>query len=136
MTPKHVWSIVLIIALSVVLVIPAQAADSLTTQVNEIVIGVVAAAAAVGALIITVLVLHHNKSGSETITGCVTSGESGMSIIDEKDKKTYALSGDTAGIKPGDRMKVQGKKVKLADPGKNLGWEATKVAKDYGVCQP
>jgi hypothetical protein len=125
----------LIIALSVVLAIPAQASTSLKTQGDEIVIGV-AAAAAVVAVLITVLVLHHNRSQSKTITGCVASGDSGMSIIDERDKKTYALSGDTASIKPGDRMKVQGKKVRLTGPGKTVGWEATKVAKDYGVCQP
>jgi hypothetical protein len=135
MTPKHGWCIVLIIALSLAFAMPAQAATSLKTQGDEIVIGV-AAAAAVVAVLITVLVLHHNRSQSKTITGCVASGESGMSLIDEKDKKTYALSGDTAGIKPGDRMKLQGKKVKLADPDKTLGWEATKVANDYGVCQP
>jgi hypothetical protein len=59
-----------------------------------------------------------------------------MSIIDEKDKKTYTLSGDTVSIKPGDRTKLQGKKVKLTGPQEPAGWEATKVVKDYGVCQP
>jgi hypothetical protein len=126
---------VLIIALSAVLVIHAQATTSLKTQGDEIVIGVAAAAATV-AVLITVLVLHHNRSQSKTITGCVASKESGMSIIDEKDKKTYTLSGNTGDIKPGDRMKLQGKKVKLTGPQKTAGWEATKVAEDYGVCQP
>jgi hypothetical protein len=59
-----------------------------------------------------------------------------MSLSDEKDKRVYVLSGDTAGIKPGDRMKLKGKKVKLPGPEKTVGWEATKVAKDFGVCQP
>ena len=39
-----------------------------------------------------------------TITGCVTSGQNGMTVTDEKDKQVYALSGDTTGIKPGDRV--------------------------------
>ena len=57
-----------------------------------------------------------------------------MTITDEKDKQIYALSGDTAGIKPGNRMKLQGKKVKAAD--KTVVWEAKAVTKDFGVCQP
>jgi hypothetical protein len=30
----------------------------------------------------------------------------------EEDEKSYALSGDTRGIRPGDRMKLQGKSVR------------------------
>ena len=36
-----------------------------------------------------------------------------------------------AGVKPGDRMKLEGKKKKS-----NAAWEVKAVAKDYGVCQP
>jgi len=31
-----------------------------------------------------------------------------MSVTDEKDKRSYALSGNTGDIKPGDRVTVQG----------------------------
>ena len=59
-----------------------------------------------------------------------------MTITDEKDKQVYALSGNTAGIKPGDRMKLQGKKVKSKGADKTLVWEAKAVPKDFGVCEP
>ena len=59
-----------------------------------------------------------------------------MTITDEKDKQPYALSGNTAGIKPGDRMRVQGKKVESKRANKTLVWEAKAVFKDFGVCQP
>jgi len=33
-----------------------------------------------------------------------------MSVTDEKDKRIYALSGNTTDIKPGDRVTLRGKK--------------------------
>jgi hypothetical protein len=59
-----------------------------------------------------------------------------MTVTDEKDKQTYALSGNTSSIKPGDRMKLQGKKVKSKGADKTPVWETKAVAKDFGVCQP
>jgi hypothetical protein len=59
-----------------------------------------------------------------------------MTVTDEKDKQIYALSGNTTGIKPGDRMKLQGRKEKARGPDKMLVWEAKEVTKDFGVCQP
>jgi hypothetical protein len=59
-----------------------------------------------------------------------------MTVTDEKDKQIYALSGNTTGIKPGDRMKLQGKKVKSKGADHTVVWEAKAVAKDFGVCQP
>lgn len=122
---------VLIVALSVVLATPARA-DKLQTEGEEIVIGIVAVAAAL--VVATVLVIHYSKK--RTITGCVSSGENGTSITDEKDKQTYALSGDTVGVKPGDRMRLQGKKIKPKGPDKTLVWETRQVNKDFGLCQP
>jgi hypothetical protein len=59
-----------------------------------------------------------------------------MTLVDEKDKQIYMLSGDTTDIKPGDRMKLQGKKVKSKPPDKTLGWEASQVTKNFGACPP
>ena len=59
----------------------------------------------------------------------------GMIVNDEKDKRVYTLSGDTAGVKPGQRMTFQGKKTK-PNAGNPLGWEISKIRNDYGVCQP
>jgi hypothetical protein len=96
-----------------------------------LVLAVVGAAAVVT---VAVLVLHESAK-KRTITGCVTSGDNGMSVTDEKDKRLYALSGDTAGVKPGERMTLQGKKFKPND-GKPPFWETKKIVKDFGVCQP
>src|ERR1700691_4029876 len=60
---------------------------------EEVAIGIVVASVAVGVLV-TVLMLHY-KSGKRAITGCVNAGASGTSVTDEKDKRNYALSGDT-----------------------------------------
>ncbi len=59
-----------------------------------------------------------------------------MTITDEEDKKTYALSGDTTGIKSGDRLKLLGKKVKPKGLDKTRVWEAKEVLKDFGTCLP
>jgi hypothetical protein len=131
MTSKYV-SGVLIIALSVALSTPARA-DSLKTTGEHILIGIVAVAAAI-AVVVTVVVIHYSKK--RAITGCVNSGASGMTVTDEKDKQIYTLSGNTTGIKPGDRMKLQGRKVKSTVPDKTLVWEAKEVTNDFGVCQP
>jgi hypothetical protein len=131
MTSKDV-SGVLIIALGMALSTPARA-DSLKTTSEHIVIGIVAVAAAV-AVVVTVVVIHYSKK--RAITGCVNSGAHGMTVTDEKDKQIYALSGNTTSIKPGDRMKLQGRKVKPKGPDKTLVWEAKEVTKDFGVCQP
>jgi len=131
MTSK--WaSVVLIIALTLAITTPARG-DSLKTQGDEILIGIVAVTAAV-AVVITVLAVHYSKKRS--ITGCVASAGDGLTVTDENDKKIYALSGNTSGVKPGDRMKLKGKKVKPTGTDKTLVWEATDVSKDFGVCQP
>jgi hypothetical protein len=132
MAKKCPWRGVLIVVLSVVLATPARA-DSLKTTGDEIVIGIVAVTAAI-AVVVTIVVIHYSKK--RTITGCVTSGQNGMTVTDEKDKQVYALSGDTTGIKPGDRMKLQGKKTTPKGSGKPLAWETKEVTKDFGVCAP
>ena len=131
MTSKYV-SGVLIIALVVTLPPPARA-DNLKTLGEDIVIAIVAVAATVG-VVATVLVIHYSKK--RAITGCVNSGTDGMTLTDEKDSRIYSLSGDTTGIKPGDRMKLKGTKVKPKGPDKTLVWVTKEVGKDFGACRP
>jgi len=97
------------------------------------VIGIVAVAAAL--VVITVVVVHESTK-KRRITGCVSSGENGMSVTDEKDKRIYPLSGNTAGIKPGNQVTLQGKKVKPKSANAPFAWEVTKETKDFGACQP
>ncbi len=130
MTQKFLWRGVLIAVLSVALATPARAGQ-LQTDADEIVIGIVAVSAGI-AVLVTVLILRHKPQKKE-ITGCVNSAASGMSVTDEKDKRDYALSGNTLGVKPGDRMTLQGKPK---NPGKTLVFEIQKVSTDFGACQP
>jgi uncharacterized membrane protein YoaK (UPF0700 family) len=130
---KSLWRAVLIVVLCAALATPARA-NSLQSNAQNIVIGIVAVAAAI-AVVITVVVLHESRKG-RTITGCVSSVGSGMTIADEKDKQVYALSGNTAGITSGERMSVKGKKAKSKGTDHPLVWVATNVDKDLGVCQP
>ncbi len=134
MTQKCFWHGVLIAALCIVLAIPAQAAtDSLKTLQNNVIIGIVAVAAAL--VVITVVIVHESRK-KRTVTGCVASGANGMSVTDEKDKRIYALSGNTADIKPGDRVTLQGKKSTPKGASAPLAWEVNKETKDFGACQP
>ena len=136
MTQKSLWRGVLIIVLCVALATPPRAqasGGSFTDQSRNIVIAIVAAAA--GVVVVAVVVIHESTK-KRAITGCVNPGGSGMTVTDEKDKQTYALSGNTSSIKPGDRMKLQGKKVKSKGADKTMVWQAKAVATDFGVCQP
>lgn len=87
-------------------------------------------------MVIVAYVVIHESSKKRSITGCVTPAENGMSLTDEKDKRFYALSGNTTDVKPGDRMTLRGKKIKPKDAGKPAVWETKTMSKDFGVCQP
>ena len=136
MTSKIIWTAVLIIVLSLALASPAKAQNipgsSLSTgQAWAIIFGVIGVV-----VVVAVVVIHMHKSKKRTITGCVVSGPNGMNLTNEKDKRIYALSGATAGITPGDRMTLQGKKTKSNESGGALGWQTERITQDFGVCHP
>lgn len=131
MIQKSLGRAALVLVLCGALAAPARA-DLQSRVSNDIVAGVVVAAAVV--VVAAILIVHYSKKRS--VTGCVMSAPSGMTVTDEKDRKIYALSGNTAGITPGDRMKLRGKKIKSKGADKTLVWEARDVARDFGVCQP
>ncbi len=130
MTRKFLLRAVLIAVLSVAIATPARA-DQLKTDATEIVIGIVAVTAVI-VVVVTVLVLRH-KPKKKAITGCVNSGANGMIVTNEKDKRDYALSGNMAAVKPGDRMTLEGKP---RDKGKTLVFEVQNVTRDFGACKP
>lgn len=134
MTLKYL-SAVLLVVLSFVLCMPAEAQSSSdkiggvgTGTIVGVIVGVVAAV-----VVVAIVAVHYSKK--RTITGCVKPVPNGMIVNDEKDQRVYALSGDTAGVKPGERMTFQGKKIK-PNAGNPLGWEISKIRNDHGVCQP
>jgi hypothetical protein len=133
-TSKYLWCGVLIVALGVTLSTTAEAQTGGGKIVSNgtiagVIVGVLAA------VVIVAYVVIHESSKKRSITGCVIPGASGMSVTDEKDKRSYALSGNTGDIKPGDRVTLQGKKIKPKDAGKPVVWETKTLSKDFGSCQ-
>ena len=132
MPSRFFWCGVLIVARSVALSPSAEAQDKIVS--NGTIVGVIVGA--VAAVAIVAYVVIHESTKKRSITGCVIPAENGMSVTDEKDKRSYVLSGDTADIKAGDRVTLQGKRIKPKDAGKPVAWETKTISKDFGGCQP
>jgi hypothetical protein len=114
MLRKSLCRAVLIAVVSVAIATPAKA-DNLSNAGRNIVIGIVAVTAAI-AVVATVVIIHYSKK--RTITGCVKPAENGMTIADKRGQRIYTLSGNTAGVMPGERMELRGLKVKSTGPDK------------------
>ena len=96
------------------------------------VIGIIAGAAA--AIGVGGYLIYRASHKYALIQGCVTSGQNGLSLQNEKDKKTYALSGDSSALRAGQRLVVRGKKQK--DSSGKVAFQVQKVQKDLGECLP
>jgi hypothetical protein len=125
---RNLRQAVLVPVLCLTLVAPSRA-ESLTTARNQLIAGIVVVGAAM--TVFAILVIHHKHKPS-AITGCVRSGANGMSLTNERDRRTYALSGNPAGLKPGNRMTLVGRPKKT---GEAPVFEAQRVAQDFGACQ-
>jgi hypothetical protein len=123
--------VAVVVVLCVALCIPARADNLKTTGEAVVALAIVGVAAVV---VVAVVVIHHSTK-TRSITGCVNSANNAMTLTDEKDKQVYLLGGDTASVKPGERLTLQGKKVNSSGSPK-LTWETKKIAKDLGACQP
>ncbi len=126
---RSLFCAVLTGVLAVMLVGRADA-ESLDTAGKQLVAGIVVVSVGIG-VGITLIVLHE-KHKTAAMTGCVAPGPAGMALTDEKDKRTYSLSGDPVGLKSGDRMTLEGKR---RGNGKMPIFEARAVVKDLGPCQ-
>jgi hypothetical protein len=92
------------------------------------------AGAAVGAgaaIAITVYIVHSKH----TLKGCAVSSADGLRLVNESNKQGYALTGDTAGIKAGDSVKLSGKKMRMKGDPSHRQFVVTKLSKDYGACK-
>lgn len=68
-----------------------------------------------------------------TVVGCVEAAEDATSLVNEKDKRTYALVAGNGGALPaGRRVELKGKKSK--DQSGRLTFRVTKVARVHGSC--
>ncbi len=129
MTSKF-WCVLLMVALCVTLSTRAEAEDKIVS--NGTIAGVIVAVVAV--VVVVAYVIVHQSSKKRSITGCVVPGANGMNVTDEKDKRSYALSGNTAGIKAGDRITLKGSKIKAKDASRSLEWQTTRISRDFGSC--
>ena len=112
------------------LLLPSRVAraDELGRDVALVVVGIVIVTAAVTTAV--VLSIRHHPS----INGCARQGANGLEFTSEESvPQLYLLTGDTLGVKAGERMRLQGKKNgKDAIGSRHFFIE--KIKKDYGVC--
>ena len=90
---------------------------------------VAGAAVAAGAVIGVVLYLSLHRP---SITGCIRSADNAYTITDQNGQLSYTVVNAATGLKPGERVKLQGKKKK--DKSGNLTFRMKKIKHDYGPC--
>ena len=96
------------------------------------VVGIIVGAAA--ALTVVGFIIYHETHKHSSITGCVAPGADGLTLKNEKDKKVYVLSGDSAALRAGERVTLKGKKIKgsIEKP----SFQVEKLTRDYATCNP
>ena len=130
LTPVRRYLIMLLVLC--LCLVPARPAHATIAYASDgKAIGVIIAVVAIGALIGFGIyyAVHHGHS----LKGCTAASSSGLELVEDGDKKHYMLMGDVQGIKPGDRLHVQGNKGKKAGA-QDKTFTVTKVAKNYGAC--
>ena len=98
-------------------------------EVAGVAIGVGAAVAAGVAIGV-----HH---ANHTVDGCVSDGSGGMQLKTQSGAATYVLTGNTAGIRAGERVRLHGTKVKppkRSTTARTFQVESEK--KHFGPCKP
>jgi hypothetical protein len=94
-------------------------------------IGVGVAATVAG---IALYVHHRHQATPEqaSLVGCTQSATHGLSVINEKDRKTYSLLADGAELKSDERVELRGQKIK--DSSGNPTFRVQNIVQDYGAC--
>jgi hypothetical protein len=100
---------------------------------GEVVGAAIGVGAAVTAVVVVTAVAVNNSH--HVLKGCVVTGANGLEL-QTSDAKRYALDGDAASIKVGDRVKLHGSKVKKTkDTTGDQVFRVEKLKKDYGPCE-
>lgn len=123
----------MVVALCLALAVPVfpQNLSNIGPSKGEVAGAIAGAAAVVG---VAGYLIYRGTHKHASIQGCIATEEGGLSLKNEKDKKTYALEGDSAWLKAGQQVALSGKKTK--DPAGKLTFQVQKLAKDYGECKP
>lgn len=104
-------------------------ANSIPTKSDVVWIGVAIGAIGAGIGVGIYYAVHHDHS----LTGCAVSVAGGLRLQNKGDQQTYSLVGAVNGIKPGERIRVSGKKVKKTT-GPSPEFLVEQLSKDYGPC--
>lgn len=104
-------------------------ANSIPTKSDVVWIGIGVGAIGAGIGIGIYYAVHHNHS----LNGCAVSGANGLQLQNKGDQQTYALVGAVDAIKPGERVRVSGKRVKKT-AGPTPQFLVEQMSKDFGAC--
>jgi hypothetical protein len=99
-----------------------------TGKVTAIVLGIAGVSA--GITFGVYAAVKHNH----VITGCTQSGDDGLQLTSDSDKQKFSLVGEVAAIKPGERVRVSGKKGK-EESGGSPQFLVEKLSNDFGPCE-
>jgi hypothetical protein len=127
---RNILAMVAACALLVTATDTAKAQIGVTnSQARWVAVGIAAIGAGIG-LGIYFAVRPHRHS----LTGCAGSGPDGPELVSENDQQVYALAGEIAGIKSGERIRVSGNKEKKS-AGALPQFRVEKLNKDFGACK-
>jgi hypothetical protein len=122
-------ALILAVCLGLAIQTPPSKAETLKTIGDQIVIGIVVASVAI--VVAVVLVVRHEAS----YKGCVSSSPDGLEFTSQDGQPTYRLSGDTTTLRPGELVRLKGKKKSAKSSGGNRPTLiVTRIGKDYGAC--
>jgi hypothetical protein len=120
----------MVCVLSLLATRPARAQAFFTHDTAKIV-GITVGLAGVGAVIgIGVYAAAHRN---HRLTGCALAGTGGLELWSPGEQQTYALIGELSAVKPGERVRVSGKKSKQ-NQGTKRQFLVEKLEKDFGAC--
>jgi hypothetical protein len=122
---RTIFALVAVLALALTSAQSAYAQFVTKSDVAEAVGAVVGVGAVIGVGIY--FAVHANHS----VTGCTVAGAGGPQL--QQDQQTWSLVGTIAAIKPGERVRVSGKKQKKVGEAARP-FLVEKLARDYGPC--
>ena len=103
-------------------------ANSIPTKTDVVWIGIAVGAIGAGIGIGVYYAVHHNHS----LTGCAVSEANGLALENKGEQQKYLLVGAVDAIKPGERIRVSGKRVKKGGP--TPQFFVDHLSKDFGRC--
>jgi hypothetical protein len=124
------YQVAVVLVCASLLALPARVKADKIVSNGEIVGGIVGIAAAGVAIGVVAYYLIRKVS----ITGCAVSNQNGFELRNESDQQAYMLTGATADIKVGERIRVKGKKKKKDSSGGRT-FLVEKLTKNYGPCK-